>query len=540
VKKLIIFIIYLISFSYTTKAFLGEDLWSNLYNNIDSGFEEMEFKQYEYELSWQWESIKDNINKILKIEWLWECINKELTSETVEKISNWNIGALYEVISEECKEEKTSININKITNIQDTIRKINEISKSKSAEKTKQINNISRIWIYSDWSIKNSPFDLITDLDDINSIIFSSEIIYEWEEYTNNDDLIKNLFEGNSDLNNLNLAPLIVNLWTTETNSLTIETGSWTNTQTGSDTNNLVLNNTTKDICISDSEETWLNEETLNNIFKDINDNITNNWNNFEQWNNNNPQNILTSTNENLLENSNTNSVGAYKSVNDNSMWPCNNFFCITIEFITYNHQLLGWWKNISIEYLINRSNEHLKKFASTSLMPANMTINNFELWFKNIKLSDLFHMWFVIQSKPIPILEIEKEDSWDKKEKWEFTKTNLLEKYYKNLWLEYERKNDINIFRSKEEELKTIIDSAELTNNDIVEKLENLEKNKRKNENKNDFVDNTILKKVWNDELTDFEKQFLELRKFSSSIKSYVESINVIIKAMKDIPTYN
>jgi hypothetical protein len=147
--------------------------------------------------------------------------------------------------------------------------------------------------------------------------------------------------------------------------------------------------------------------------------------------------------------------------------------------------------------------------------------------------------MWFVITSKPIPILEIKQEGD-DKKDKWKFTKNNLLEEYYKNLWLEYERKNDINIFKAKEKELKTIIDSATLSNKNVVEKLENLQKSKSKNDGKNEFNEKIVLKKIWNDELASFEKQFLELRKFTSSIYDYVKSIDGIIKLMDKKPTQN
>jgi hypothetical protein len=34
----------------------------------------------------------------------------------------------------------------------------------------------------------------------------------------------------------------------------------------------------------------------------------------------------------------------------------------------------------MSIEDILSRSNEHLKKFAGTSLIQSKMTINNFEL----------------------------------------------------------------------------------------------------------------------------------------------------------------
>ena len=220
-KKIIIFIICLISFSSWTKAFLWEDLWSNLYNNIDKWFTEMELKQYEYELSWQWKWIRENINKILKLEWFWWCIDKELDVSLVEEITFWWIKNLHNIISDECKNENGSVSISTLNGIQNIIKKSYEISKYKASEKTKQINNISRIWIYSDWSIENSPFDLITDLQNINKIIFTKKIVYKWEEYSSNDDLFEDLINNdpNSDWNDNSLNNLYNNLdWNDDSN----------------------------------------------------------------------------------------------------------------------------------------------------------------------------------------------------------------------------------------------------------------------------------------------------------------------------------
>ena len=295
-----------------------------------------------------------------------------------------------------------------------------------------------------------------------------------------------------------------------------------------SEENNENWNDIDNEICVSNSNQSWLSKKSLNHILSDVK------WNDIFKWTNT-IKEIQEIKWDDVFDWTNT--IWDYKNVNDNSEWPCENFFCITIDFIIYTHELLGGWQNMSIEYLINRSNKHLKKFASTSLIPATMSTNNFELLFKNLDLPSMFHIWVVITSKPIPILEIEPED---KKEKWKFISTNLLREYYKNIWLEYERKNDIMIFKAKEKELKTIIDSVTISNHEIVEKLEDLKKHKNWKNWKNEFVSKTVLKKVSNDELSNFEKQFLELRKFSSSIKEYVVSVDGIIRQMNKIKIEN
>ena len=84
-------------------------------------------------------------------------------------------------------------------------------SENKAKEKAKKINTISRIWIYSDGNIENSPFDLIKDLQDIDQIIFSSKINYEWEELLSDDDLLdcitgkEKCFDHGTDINDIRI-----------------------------------------------------------------------------------------------------------------------------------------------------------------------------------------------------------------------------------------------------------------------------------------------------------------------------------------------
>ena len=118
-KKALIFIICFLSFSLNTEAFLWQDLWLNLYESIDEWFQELEQKQYEYELSGQGKSIKEKINQILKNEWIWECIEWEISSDDVEKISQWYISFLIKNMKvwENCKSQEWEINNNTLINL---------------------------------------------------------------------------------------------------------------------------------------------------------------------------------------------------------------------------------------------------------------------------------------------------------------------------------------------------------------------------------------------------------------------------------------
>jgi len=64
-----------------------------------------------------------------------------------------------------------------------------------------------------------------------------------------------------------------------------------------------------------------------------------------------------------------------------------------------------------SIQSIVEKSNEHLKKFVNTSLIQSKMTTNNFELPLRDLKLSEIFSFGMVITKKTPPILNLEKNE---------------------------------------------------------------------------------------------------------------------------------
>lgn len=214
-------------------------------------------------------------------------------------------------------------------------------------------------------------------------------------------------------------------------------------------------------------------------------------------------------------------------------MW---RFFCITIEFITYQHKLLAGWVTQTIDSLIWRSNQHLKKFVATSLIQANMSTNNWELWLKDLNLPDIFHVWLVVSTKPVPMLDIQNEK--ENKQNNEFTKDNLLENYYKSYWLEYIRKNDLDIFRQKEAELKTTLDTAELPVTKASEKIKEYNDQQIQEANEINLISQTVIEKAISNDSSEFEERLIEHNKFSSTILNYIQNIDSIIRQMnKEIP---
>jgi hypothetical protein len=543
----------ILSFSFETKAFLWEDSWLNLYKNIDSGFEELEQKQYKYELAWQWKGITENINSVLQAEWIWECINTELAEATkikqIEDITHGSMENLTKVINAKCKIDNEQITLKKLINIQNTLKKLNNLSKSKAKEKAKQIYSISKIWIYSDGNEENSPFDLINDLQDIDQIIFGSKIEYEWEDLPNNDELMDCILWNDKSINPFrtfqaldvgkakecyeklrkdNKEPAIQEPQIIKDIKENIKNNwQWKNNSDKNKEKSTIENNY---ICADDTNNSWLSKQALNNLINDIKSGDNNNWDsNANNWNG------QTNKNNNTKDNKSGGKWWYEKVYDTLGFPPCNNFFCLTIEYVKYQHKLLAWWESISIKYLIDRSNKHLKKFAATSLIPAKMSTNNFELGLKTPSLPNMFHLNFVITSKPVPILDLQPKTQKD--ESWKFWNKNLLEEYYKNLWLEYTRRNDLNKFIHREEELKTILSSAALSIPEALKKDQQFKSKLSKIAETNGFVQKTVEKKISSEEFENFEKQFIELQLFSKSMYDYVVSISAIIKAMNEIP---
>lgn len=482
--------------------FLSDPTGLDLYKKIDSGLYELELKYLEKELKW-WDiswNIADDLNKRARQNWLNDtCFKWNITPKDMSDV--YNDDAWAEILSnilKECFWEDWSIWTDIYNRYLWVVNESYAENSKKAQNKVENIYKIWRIWMYSDWIEENSPFDLVLDLEDINSIIFEEQIPYDW---VNNYDLWRTVDGVLSWLS----PDAAFNLWKYEKKDYV-------------EIKNNPTNNTNTDSWVCLTNNSWLNDD----VFKDILTKTQNNsWSLSDSWS--------------ILNNSN-NKISWYKKVNDNPVWPCNTFFCIMIDFVVYNHNLLGWWTNLSIEWLLKRSNAHFKRFASTSLIQAKMTINHFEIWLKDLNLPDIFHVWVQVSYKPVPLYNIDKNEK--NADDDEFKYKNLLTRYYRNFWLDYQRANDIKIFEQKESELKSLLDSQEFSStrseekfNDFTTYINNLKK-------QNDYVSRTVIdKKVIEEDMKWFYNKYMELESFSRALMEYTFWTKWIIQRMNEIP---
>ena len=522
----------------STSAFLGEDLGLDIYKNIDEGLYDLELKQYEYELSGHGEAdVSKVVGDILKSEWL-ECDIGSIRQ--MEDIVGWP-NPIW-TIQLSCNEGKDALSVAKITAIKSKLSDVKTTFSQRAQSKSKKIYEIARIGLYSDGSEENSPFDLMVDLEDIDRVIFSEEIEYNGEEFNLwDEELFDFLTEDKG---------YLADEREREEEDIEEDTGEDVGSSTGSTSGTWGTIITPSDeneplhqyACLP-SNETGLDDDVLGDIENDFGiydprrprrpdipiieddyyvysdgeySNGTSWWGPF-RW---------------------AGPNGAYAWVTD--AWNCDSFFCIVIEFVTKKQNLLWWGQTTSIESILEKANEHFTKFANTSLAQSKMTTNNFELGLIIPNLGDMLRGFGIqIQTKPAPILNIEQdEDKKDKVKGDRFTAKNMLSQYYKNIGLDYDRKNDLDII-NKKINIKQILQNC--TEQDItcpVNKLQELEKFQEKRAETNEKITASIDKKALQEDAGDFYKQFVELERFVSSIDDFSTSISGMIHKMKKIPT--
>ncbi len=163
------------------------------------------------------------------------------------------------------------------------------------------------------------------------------------------------------------------------------------------------------------------------------------------------------------------------------------------------------------------------------------MSMNNFELWLKDLNLPDVFHIWFQISTKPVPILSIEDEGREDE---WVYSTENQLKAYYEAYWLDYKRRNDLSLY-SKIANEKQAIENTSLSNNkEVLWQIEAYSKYLTEKKKKKEIITKAINEQSKHTIMSDFESQFKEIEVFNKAINDYVNNLDTIITNMDKIPS--
>lgn len=514
---------------FHVSAFLWEDLWLELYKNIDEGLIQLEQKQYEYEMTGQGETtINEVVNPILAEEGV-QC---DIGSTTDIERLIWNdVDNHVEFVISRCTDGSGEpVPTRLVETVSNQMRYVRDAYSQRAVNKSQRTYEIARVWIYHDGNIENSPFDLIFDLQEIDKIIFGEELEYNGVPYEKSaDEELEDFLTEDKDY-----------LYEEDEEEDEEEEETWTGSVTGTGT---VIDDPTdptydwdhRYICAPDTNPSWLDVSDVFDVLDDITGwtggtytPITHVWEypdgdyeTLDLWGGPYPA---------------TAPDGEYAWVSDS--WKCSEFFCIIIEFQKSSYGLAGW-ESMSIAKVLSKVAEHLEKPANASLTQRKMTTNNFELGSIIKNLPDMLRgFWIEVQSKPIPILELESDDDQDVMEGDVFELENMIRAYYKNSWLDYDRRNDLDILGRSAEEIK-ILQTARgmpITYSEVrMQELENFSTQLVEN---NRIMSQAVDKEILTDSLWDFTKQFTELEKFVAAMKDFTEAIGWVVNELNKVPT--
>lgn len=558
-KKILLFFIISSLFSlYSNKVF---SYWmdfdgTNFYTSIADSVWELENKIYSAEL----EEDSTIIEKINDMTWK-DCLEQELWEKDLKQIGAWNLEPLLGAISDNCKTKDGNLSNELVLSLSNSAINLHNKTKQKAENKTDVIQDISKVWIYADGITENSPFDLVKDIEAIDEIVFEKTKKYDYK-WSTNTDLSKKINEKiNNKLKNIFIKKDLLKKKDIKSDIILCKISGkcWTKQETDEEIDKIIAETikkdkketlftelVSKDVC--ETNTSWLTNVS-DKVIKTIIENnrkikLVYDYDKYQRtwtwWKNKNKD----TNKNNTSKNNNNTTIPPYEKVNDNASFPCNSFFCIDISFETYNHNLLWWWvgRDPSLEFLIKRSNKHLKKFTNTSLAQSKMTLNNFELGLKNLKLSEMFHMWMQVSKKPVPILDLNKDtDSWSDKESQEDEPTyalkNQLEEYYKANGLDYKRKNDLSYFEHIAEERLAVDNSTHLSNTKPWSNIRDFYDNLAKRNRKINTIKQAIYSKARTDVQWNYEEQFREIEVFNASLREYVTNLDSILSKMLEIP---
>lgn len=458
--------------AYAGEASIWEKAWNDFFKTLEKWSTTYQQKNISNELKWS----ADNLNNFLIINkaWCWEANSKPCftwTDFTIEEMHD--ITELQNVsrINSHLSEDNKTINIKQILNIQE---KMSEwyLQKSKEILKKEQtLEFVWGMWLYSDWDVQNSGYDIIDDLDKIHKIIFSQETKYNWTA-------------NNSKQDSMDISDW---LWFSPSATYSpneywavIWNGDlWNSTWNSDDTtkNNLNSNNNnseSKNLLSSESNKCntwWLLWNLDTNLIIDLQSQLANwenGWN-ISWWNADN------SWEQTMQQNSNSNLTWSWNWgnwSNWSSWWkewidefPCEDFFCIKIEMTMYTQNLLWWAKN-TIEDIIDKHFKIINKYANKSMIQADMTKNFFSLSIlRKLNLPSLAYIWMVVTYLPAPILNLNKK--WAKQSN-EFEIDTVLDAAFEENWLNLKRQNYLN----PDYEYKNISEWANMTIEQATNKI--------------------------------------------------------------------
>lgn len=512
-------------FSENTLAFLWQDNGLELYKNIDQWLYELDSYELLNEISGaQWGSVSEQSAAIFERN---STLCNPTSSEDILALSDHE--NLVSSTIELCENTQGSYAVDYFERVHNSAKFLKNSAASRARLKIDQSYDIAAIWIYSDGSTDNSPFDLMVDLQEIDAVIFTKKLEYKWSSQ---------LFWKDFGIGGiLPFSPKSSSESSNEKSPRDILTGV---SGRENDTEISELPEFVDDIighhpvCADYENAGGISDGDFNKVIADII------WENLTQepktqslvsWINDNPN--TTQENGNSVATTWTQS-GSYAPIYD--IWDCNNFICITVNFKMKRYGLI-WGNSFALENILQRVAKHLDKTSNTSLTQKKMTTNNFEISSILTNLPGVLRgLTIHTETRPIPILDLPEDEEviqWN-----EYTKDSLLAAYYSNLWLDYSRRNDVQIFTKWNEKLKALQTAWDLPIWYSEERINELRRLSDEYAENNRRLQASVRAHVEHETLSAFDEQFTELERFTAAMADFSDTIKWAFLLFEKIPT--
>lgn len=397
-----------------------------------------------------------------------------------------------------------------------------------SEENAKSAYDIGSIWLYSNGSLDDSPFDLIADIEAINEVILWKWDLYEWDRKADGispelrdfiDTVDENPFKAkaNNEIKETETVIIPPKLQEELKKNWAVK----------------LVKQRSSNICLVDNS--GLSENSLR-IAKWLENTDKENFRDLEEDINSIKKVVKEDYNENVDKDKNFTEDWWYSPVSDE--WWCEEgqIICVKVEFLGYEQEVF-WKASNSIDKVITNANKHLRKWAFSSKIQADMAINNFELNLKNLDLTTIFSWWVIIEYKPIPLLNLNNWKNqtigWNK-----YESKQILKKTFDSIWIDWKRENDLtNLLNSDEIQVSTQQYKWEsITAYSEAEKF--LKQESEKKEKQLDIISvnvNNAVKSAWNNE--DLNNQLIEIKTFISRIADYSYTLEAVSKKLNEKP---
>ncbi|MDD2744992.1 MAG: hypothetical protein PHU93_00470 [Candidatus Gracilibacteria bacterium] len=398
-------IIALLLPNVTFGGYIGEDLGTDLYKRVDSGQGAVTKSLIGKRIT----GSNARMNKAIKA----GCFKgadikpflkpgQEFTQDEFALIEGGILDSVYTKINGADAPNWNGMTSDDVICVQNIIARDFEKIKMEVAREQSTLSRVGNTGIYTDGSLKNSSFDLMTDLEQIHDIIFSKEVPYEGTANLSAES-VKNFLSNPS----FAATAMAQGFTLTDRLSYDLADSGWKLAQMGP----AVPNTTTPVIATSTGELCAIDENTIGGVdealLNDLNSQARLGTNTNSQGGGEPNSPTTGGSNTGNLTSTGKTLTPPRPKTNYNKGFRCTGFFCIDVDFVMYSDTLLGGGKNYSIQTILEQNFKIVTSHAGASFIQAKHTNNFFQLLLKDLDLPSMAHIGVVVTSLPAPILNL-------------------------------------------------------------------------------------------------------------------------------------